>query len=198
MTEAAPDGPQNAESDTVRKPKCYPTPCQKRARNAGLFGAQKCQNPKYGRIEIGTPVFSDAYVGTVRHLYIGTRIYGHHRDAYLGAPVLPRASTSADSPASAFRPFEFRAFSCGYSADVFTIRVCSFLGVFFSEDLVFYRCMVRKTRRWANHCVFLPQKGSRVSALPNDNPEYRNGTALFLVPQKSCLRCSAMSVHAFS
>ena len=108
MTEAAPDGPQNAESDTVRKPKCYPTPCQKRARNAGLFGAQKCQNPKYGRIEIGTPVFSDAYIGTVRHLYIGTRIYGHHRDAYLGAPVLPRASTSADSPASAFRPFEFR------------------------------------------------------------------------------------------
>ena len=41
MPEAAPDGPQNADSDTARKPKCSPGPCQKRAQNEGLFGAKR-------------------------------------------------------------------------------------------------------------------------------------------------------------
>jgi len=32
---------QNAEFGTAKKTKCYPTPCQKRARNAGLFRAKR-------------------------------------------------------------------------------------------------------------------------------------------------------------
>ena len=148
---------------------------------------------KLGRLYLVTPIqgLSDTCIqGRVYTDTTGTPTQGHlYCPALRQVPILLLLHSDHSSSGHSrvdirrtFSPFGFALFQ----------------GCFFSEDLVFYRCMVRKTRRWANHCVFLPQKGSRVSALPNDNPEYRNGTALFLVPQKSCLRCSAMSVHAFS